>query len=163
MKKILLFVICLTVANLLGCASHTKSIIKSDLPLSAEQKRNTLIGKWFGKIESEKGEIQRWLVERSKDGTYRIWFRVYENGKEVKSQTEVGHWGVAGPIYFSIMRGWIKDDQFIPSDPEKPYFYDAYKIVNLTDRSFIYYNFDEKLEFEVRKVGDNFRWPDIDS
>ena len=163
MKKTLLLIICLAISNLSGCAIHTKSIIKNDLPLSAVQKRNTLIGKWFGEMKSENGEIQRWLADRSKDGTYKIEFRIYKSGNETMSQVEVGHWGVAGPIYFSITRGWIKNDKFIPSDPENPYFYDVYKIVKLTDQSFIYYSFDEDLEFEVRKIDDTFQWPEIGS
>lgn len=78
---------------------------------------------------------------------------------DVESQNEVGYWGVSGPIDFSIMTGWIKNGEYIPSDPEKAYFYDAYQIVELNDESFTYRSFDQQVEFKVRKVDDDFVWP----
>ena len=163
MKKIGILFFFIGILFVLSCATYNKSIIKSELPLSAKQKRTTLVGKWFGELINDKGEIQRWLVDRANDGNYKIEFRIYKNDGRIREQIEVGHWGVSGPIYFSILRGWIKDGKFLPANPEKPYYYDAYQIINLSDKAFTYYNFDTKVKFDVTKVNDDFKWPDKNS
>ncbi len=130
MKKFVFFLVIIFIS---GCATYQKSIVKPDTSLSTEQQRNTLLGKWSGEMTSDKGELQKWLVERAGDGSYKITFRLYSSETDYKEQIEVGFWGVAGPVYFSIMKGWIKDDKFIEADPTKAYFYDAYRIISLNE------------------------------
>ena len=67
MKKFVFFLVIIFIS---GCATYQKSIVKPDTSLSTEQQRNTLLGKWSGEMTSDKGELQKWLVERAGDGSY---------------------------------------------------------------------------------------------
>jgi hypothetical protein len=72
-------------------------------------------------------------------------------------------WGVSGPIYFSIMKGWIKNSNFFPSDPRNPAYYDAYEIIEIDQKKFKYRSFDTGMIFEVKKVDDSFEFSKIQS
>ncbi len=159
MKKIRFTGLCLVIIFLTACATDKKSIVKPDITLSAAQQRNALLGKWVGEKKSDKGELQKWLVERYVDGTYKIVFRIYKNETNYKQQTEVGQWGVSGPIYFSILRGWIKEGNYIPANPEDPYHYDAYRIISLKENSFEYETIEPNIRFKVNKVPSDFNFP----
>ena len=156
MKKIQLFCFCLTIIFLFGSASPQESVVKPDVPITKEKNRRLLVGKWLGEIKSENGKVTKWLVERLIDGTYQIIFRTYDNETEYKDQIEVGFWGTSGSIYFSIMKGWIEEGEFVPANPEDPYFYDAYKIIQLNSDTFNYEHFDHKTRYTVKKVADSF-------
>jgi hypothetical protein len=154
-----LLLACIVIMN--NCTGPNKSIIKPDSPPAAIEKRNLMIGKWYGEIKNEKGELQQWLVTRFGDGSYTIHFRLPEKDKTCNEQIEVGVWGVSGPIYFSITKGWVTDSSFIPSDPRDPSYYDAYEIIEINQNKFEYRSFDTDMTFEVKRVGDDFRLPEI--
>lgn len=84
MEKTCLLILCLIALVFAGCKKIGVSIFKPPLSHSAQEKRDMMIGRWYGEIKDEKGAIQRWLVDRSKDGTYQILFRIYENGTDVE-------------------------------------------------------------------------------
>ena len=99
---ILVFVLAVT-----GCASNQTSqkeitSTKPALTLSQEDAWNILIGKWYGSQPTKEGGYKQEIMERFPEGTYKITFRVYDKNGQAKEQTEVGHWGVSGPIYFTI-------------------------------------------------------------
>lgn len=129
---------------------------------SPTQKENwaMLVGKWFGEVEIDGGGKQKWIVERYKNGTYQIHFRVFTKDGQVRDQVEAGHWGVSGPVYFSINRATRAiDGNFRETDPANPRFYDAYEVIELTHHLFRYKHFDKGIEFEVKKVDDDFELP----
>lgn len=152
--------ICLLVlfASVAGCAirgSESIDVFKSQLPVSAKERREAMIGKWLGEATTKEGGVRRWLVQRASDGTHRITFRTRIPGKDWNEQTEVGYWGIAGSTYFTIMKGWMDGQRFLPADASNPYFYDAYKVVRLTELEFEYAS-EDGTRFSVKKVSPEF-------
>ena len=120
-----------------------------------------MIGKWYGSQPTKEGGVKKWIVERMSPGTYKIVFRIYEkDATSYWEQIEVGEWGVSGPVYFSILRGWVKDGKLTPADPTDPFNYDAYKIISLTDEKFEYENYDSGDVYGIKKVPISFDFPD---
>ena len=58
------------------------------------------------------------------------------------------------------MKGWVKNNQIVPSDPENPYYYDAYKIIRLDMDYFEYKGVDDDERYILRKVKKDFQFPD---
>jgi len=156
MKKIFSILMIAGIVALTNCSGQNKSIVKPDMLASAIEKRSLMIGKWLGEMKNEKGDLQQWLTTRFPDGTYKIQFRVPDRGSIYKEQIEAGLWGISGPIYFTIMKGWIKDNNFIPSNPNDPSYYDAYKIIEINKKILKYKSFESDITFEVKKVDDDF-------
>lgn len=156
MKKSNLISFCLVSVFISACVTNTQSIVKPETKSTKENQREMLVGKFLGEMKSDEGKLQKWLVERAIDGTYQITFRIYENEIDFKEQIEVGYWGIAGPIYFSIMKGWIKEGEFVEADPRNPYFYDAYKVINVSENEFVYEHFEPKILFKIKRVQPDF-------
>jgi len=143
-----------------GCSGATKLIGNSDLPPTDMEKRFLLVGKWLGQMPDANGDLQQWLVSRFADGSYRIHLRIDRNDGSLKEQIEVGMWGVSGPIYFTILKGWMKGGQFVPADMENPSFYDAYEILELDSDHMKYRTFGMiEMVLEVKRVADTFEFP----
>ena len=126
---------------------------------NAQHNRDLLVGKWLGESTSDNGDLQMTLVERRENGTYSLTFRRYK-GRDYKESVEVGLWGLSGPIYFTIMRGWMTGGRFEPSDTAKAYYYDAYKIEQLDGATFEYRSVENGGRFSNRRVGDDFQFSD---
>lgn len=101
-----------------------------------------------------------WIVERRNDGIYKIHFRVIDPLGEKTDKIELGEWGVSGPIYFTIYKGYIERDKIIPVDPADPYNRDAYQILKLDDEIFEYESFDPVNKYTVRRVPSHFEFPE---
>jgi len=147
-----------------GCATTNTSTVaitdeKPTLTLSQENAWNLMIGKWYGSQPTKDGGLRKEIVERSAQGTYKITFRVYDKEGKFKEQSEAGHWGVSGPVYFTIFRGWIKDNKLSPSNPSDPYNYDAYKIIKLNSEVFEYENYSTGNKYVIKKVAGYFEFP----
>lgn len=134
--------------------------IKPDVPRSAVQLRNMMLGHWFGDSPTKDGGRRMQIVERRRDGTMTIRFRVIDPAGEVHEQTQVEFWGISGPIYFTIMRGWLKGMRFDPADPTQPYYYDAYEIIELTDKTFRYRHVTTGNKFRIDRVAPDFDFPE---
>lgn len=150
---------------MMGCATtHTSTeeitSVKPSLPSSQEEAWNLLIGKWYGSQPTKDGGEKKEIVERSPQGTYQITFRIYGKDGQYKEQTEAGQWGVSGPVYFTIFRGWVKGNRFSPSNPADPYNYDAYRIIKLNNEEFGYENYSSGNRYIVKRVSDDFVFPD---
>ena len=144
-----------------GCASLTQpTAVDTHKPESSTQEtiqRESMFGNWVGKATLKNGGSREWLIQRGVDGTFLVSFAIAEPGEELALSQEVGFWGVSGPIYFTITKGWIKADGTIePADPTKAYFYDAYEILSVTSEQFRYQHFSTKNLFQVTKVSDDF-------
>jgi len=148
-----------------GCATTNTSNgiitnIKTDLSTTEEQKWEFLSGKWFGSQPIKDGGVRQEIMERSPQGTYKITFRVYDKEGKHQEQTEAGHWGVSGPVYFTSFRGWVKGKEFNPANPSDPYNYDAYRIIKLNNEVFKYEHFTQKGTYIIKKVSNDFVFPE---
>lgn len=118
-----------------------------------------MVGKWYGSQPTKEGGVKQHTIERAIDGSYKIVFRVTDANGKVEESSEVGHWGVSGPIYFSIFRGWLSDGRLSTSDPTSPYNYDAYKIINLSTEDFEYESFSSGNRYKIKRVPNDFEFP----
>src|SRR5690606_40558773 len=50
------------------------------------------------------------------DGTYQLTVRDYSLDGSYLQQVEVGQWGISGPVYFTIMKGWQDGPRFKPAN-----------------------------------------------
>jgi len=147
-----------------GCATTNTSTVeitseKPSLTLSQEETWNLLTGKWYGSQPTKDGGQKQEIMERSPQGTYKITFRVYDKDGNLKEQSEAGHWGVSGPVYFTIFRGWVEGDRLSPSNPADPYNYDAYRIIKLDNEVFEYENYSSGNKYVIKRVPNDFQFP----
>ncbi|MDX3775656.1 hypothetical protein QE250_16175 [Chromatiaceae bacterium AAb-1] len=159
MRKAIILIVFLC---LLGCVSSSKvaqhpvTELKPELGIDKLERRNLMLGKWYGDMPTEEGGRRQWVIHRANDGTYRIDFNIRRADGSEYELTEVGHWGIAGDVYFSIYRGVIENEQFLPSDSSDAYNYNAYQIIKLSHNIFEYQNVDSQNTFFVTKVPDSF-------
>jgi len=138
--------------------------IQADVPTPAQKiatsnSRTMLLGKWYGIRKTADGGQKEWLTERSADGTYRVDFRFMAKNGDVRSQSEVGFWGVSGGTYFRIFRGWVTVEGMKPADPTDADHYDAYVIESLSDTYFSYKHAVREQRYTVKKMPADFRLP----
>lgn len=162
--KILGFVGILIGVGLLGCTLNNTSQLeinstKPPLALSQQKTWSLMVGTWYGSQPTKEGGKKEEIMKRSPDGTYRITFRVYDKSGNYSDDTEVGYWGVSGPVYFTIFRGWIEAGRFSASDSSDPYNYDAYKIIKLNDKVFEYEAYSTSDRFADKRVHSDFKFP----
>jgi hypothetical protein len=121
--------------------------------------RTMLLGKWYGIRKTNDGGRKEWLTERSADGTYRADFRSTAKNGDVRTQSEVGFWGISGGTYFRIFRGWVTLEGMKLADPTNADHYDAYEIQALTDDYFSYKHVARDRLYTVKKMPADFRLP----
>ncbi len=119
-----------------------------------------LIGTWYGNQKTNDGGFREEISHKYANGKYKLYFRMHNKDGSYYDQIEVGEWGLSGNIYFSIFKGWIDVDsnKFIPSDQSDPFTRDAYRILKLTDKEFVYESLDIKYKFINKKVPSNFKF-----
>ncbi|GAA6130232.1 hypothetical protein [Halopseudomonas sabulinigri] len=164
-------IILLLLCNLAGCRDETGQISLPTLELnwhsdSADARQttwNTMVGRWYGDRMDEDGERIQWITQRHADGTYQVDFRSTTARGRIENSTDLGQWGMAGPIYFGFFRGWLEGDVFTPSDPRQADNYDAYNVISLTDDLMIYDSLTTGTRYEARRVPEGFHIPDAAS
>src|SRR5215475_15943222 len=119
MKDAICAVLFITVALLISVArAETPDPVSEFKPPDSDEvthRRNTIIGHWFEESPLKEGGKRLVLATLEADGTYKVQFRkIYPSGT-TEDSTEVGLWGVSGPIHFTIMMGWVKDLEFVPA------------------------------------------------
>lgn len=62
MNKLINILLITCIFGLINCADSNKLLLKPDLPASAIERRNLMIGKWLGEMKDEKGNLQQWLI-----------------------------------------------------------------------------------------------------
>ena len=156
--------ICVTSMMLAACVNGVQSVDPvtetKAWSVDAQKNRDLMVGKWLGESKNRKGNLRLSLIERNENGTYRITFRMYQDDRDYEESVEVGLWGISGQTYFTIMRGWMIDGKFEPSDSTRAYYYDAYRISSLSAVSFEYESLETGNRFSNRRVGDDFRFSD---
>lgn len=129
--------------------------------MSQKESWKLMVGKWYGSQPMKNGGKREQIVERRIDGTYKTTFRAHYPRKGVREVTEVGNWGIAGPIYFSIYRGRLKNAKFKKSDPSNPHNYDAYHIKKLNNEVFEYQGVVTGSKYTVKRVSIDFEFPKL--
>ncbi|MGB1907761.1 MAG: hypothetical protein ACPHN3_10520, partial [Spongiibacter sp.] len=88
-----------------------------------------------------------------------ISFHTVASDGAVRSQSEVGFWGVSGDIYFRIFRGWVMLDGMKLANPGDPGHYDAYHVEMLNSGHFRYRHVETGRVYTVRKMPKDFSLP----
>lgn len=123
---------------------------KPQISQDRKEVRRGFVGKWQSRQPTKSGGMRLTLIERRSDSRYVAEFSLFdEDNNLIKYQKEFGNWGVAGGIYFTMFKGWIEDDNLKEADPNNPYYYDAYKIIQLEK---------DTLEFESLSSGNVFTY-----
>ncbi len=131
----------------------------NDSLLTQQEKRDLLIGTWFGETPPNTGGRVQWIIEREKDGTYRIQFRIFGADGSSGTHLETGIWGISGPVYFSATQGWRQGSEIVGTDTTQARFYDAYEILSLKESLFEYQHYVTGTKYKVRKVRRGFKFP----
>lgn len=127
---------------------------------SQEDSWDLLLGTWYGSQPTKSGGKRDEIVKRMPDGTYKFRFRTCDKSGKCSKQTEVGLWGVSGPIYFTIFLGWADKGHITPASPGNPYNDDAYKIIKLNKKIFEYKEYSDGDRFVDKRVSANFNFPE---
>lgn len=115
-----------------------------------------MVGNWYGSMPLENGGTYAWLISRNIFGKYKLEGKIHSPNGEVKTQIEIGEWGIGGGVYFSIFKGWVEHNEFIPNDQSDPYYRDVYKIISLDNKKLTYKHLDSGQTYSVVKVDDSY-------
>lgn len=113
--------------------------------------RYMMLGEWCGQKTHRDGTYQKWLVYRFPDGTYKIDFTKIGLNGDAENWGEYGMWGIRNPIYFTAMRGFIENGEVDPADPTDATYYDAYRVLSLTETEFTYKSYTSGNTFTVNR------------
>jgi len=130
---------------------------------NAAEQRDLLVGRWFGEAPLKGGGRRIWLTELRDDGSFTIQFAVRHPDGRLQHQTEVGMWGVDGPIHFTITTGWVIDGTFKPANLRDASLYDAYTLIELTPERRVYRDMGSTNHYSSRRVAADFVLPDVAS
>ena len=158
---ILSFIILIAGCESIHTSSHVVSTTKADLTESQKQRWNLMIGRWYGSQPAKGGGTRQHIMHRFSDGTYKVTVKHVKKNGEIELNSEVGQWGVVGPVYFSIFRGWIEAYGVEESDTSNPYNYDAYEIIRLTNEIITYKSYSSGTTYSLKKVASDFEFPEI--
>lgn len=122
--------------------------------------RQRLIGLWKGEVLTRDGGRRAWIMQRFRNGTYCVSFRIFPPDNKEWQQTETGLWGISGGVYFMLTRGFLDKGKMVQADVTDPTLYDAYRIISLTNHTFEYENFSTKERYRAQKVGQVSAVPD---
>jgi hypothetical protein len=125
------------------------------------RRHDMLVGHWVGESPVENGGQRQVYLERSADGTFKVTFRTLWESEHPVVEQQVGQWGISGPVYFTITTGWLDGDQIDPTDLGQPYYYDAYRIVSLSEDLFEFESFSTETRYVLRRVPDNLEPGDL--
>lgn len=144
------------VAALLCCGCFAHSHPKQNDSANANANaRSILLGEWCGESDNNKtGTYVTWWVNRYRDGRYKTDITEYSPEGEAISWSEYGIWGVTSPVYFTAMRSLEQQRQLVPTDLSDPTYYDAYKIIALTEQTFTYESFASGQRFTQKRQCD---------
>lgn len=147
-----------------GCATTGTSAVsvvgmKPDVTQHQKKRWQLMVGRWYGDQPRKDGGRHQWLIVRSRNGWYKIDFVDTSPNGEVDKRTEVGEWGMSGPIYFTSYRGWIEGSILHRVSSSNPYNYDAYRIRRLDEKVFEYKSFATGDDYVVKRVSPDFTIP----
>lgn len=123
-----------------ACASRRGiDAVKPALTKGAEQRREMLFGWWVSRESIRSGGTRIEVALRCPNGVYFFDFRTRNAaGQLTDDAQEVGDWGISGPVYFTITRGGYEYGKRYEADAKRAYYYDAYRILELSYTRFRY-------------------------
>ena len=145
--------------NNIDKTASTNNKVNEFKPYLAKDKQQdwfNLIGKTYLDQPIKNGGRREILAFRDTNGTYQFTFRTHDTKGNYKDRIEVGEWGVSGGIYFTIYKGWIEKDELVEADSRDPYNRDAYKIIYLDEKKFVYETMDGTVRYTAKLVPENF-------
>ena len=151
MKNIILIT---AILLLTSCATSEFTKIKNNSEqskLETAHAKKLMLGTWCGQHTDEDGSISQSTVNRFKDGTYQIDFKEKNKNGVEESWAEFGIWGIRLPIYFTVLQGFIENEQPYLANTEDSSLYDAYKVVELTESVFTYDSYTSGNRFTITR------------
>jgi hypothetical protein len=136
-------------------------VYKPKPSLVEKRRHDMLVGKWFGESPVGNGGHRQVLVERTVNGTFTVTFKTRWGTDHLVVEQQVGQWGISGPVYFTITTGWLDGDHVDPTDLGQPYYYDAYRIIDLSEDRFEFESFAADTHYLLRRVADDFTPDDL--
>lgn len=135
---------------------------KPDTPESVLHLREQLVGTWFGDQPTINGGRRQWIMQRFKNGTFRATFRIQDNVEGNINGTEVGIWNVNDMHLIAVTCGRESEDGIIEkASIADSYLWDIYQIISISDGNFHYKALGTGNEYYVKKVPDEFSFPNI--
>lgn len=140
-----------------GCAARSGIHAAKPLPgKSARARRQMLFGWWVEREPVRSGGTRVELALQCPDGVYFFDFRTLDRaGKLIDEQQEVGDWGISGPVFFTITRAIARGNNRYEVDPTKGYYYDAYRILELSYTRFRYREYGDGDVFSAHRAMPN--------
>lgn len=166
MRAVLILVLSIIIFFVSACSETESSKPKLNdafNPEPTEHRKanwNAMIGSWKGEKVTNDGGKYTWIVRRDSEGNYLLEGRVTKPNGESFIQREVGEWGIGTKVYFTVFKGWLRNNSVVPSDPTRPFNRDIYEIIQLTDNVFEYQHMDTGKKYKVTKVTDHFNLQD---
>lgn len=115
--------------------------------------RELLIGKWYRSTTNEHGEIISEYAEVAVDGSFEFTFIIHQSDGSVADKIiELGDWGLVGDIHFTITKSEIIEDEHYAVDLAEPDNYNAYRVLELTNKTFTYQHVVTEEIFISRRV-----------
>ena len=135
--------LCLLAAGLAaGCAAAPQvPVIDTGVPLTspdAQARRDLLVGTWHGDQPTADGGRAREIAVLHADGTFELYFRRTDAAGNETSWGDAGYWGLVRDVHFTITLASIDDGIFLPTDSTDAARYSAYKVIELSEKSFVY-------------------------
>jgi hypothetical protein len=109
-----------------------------------------VVGRWYGQIALESGELLQWINHRRADETYRVEFRTFRSCKAVGHQIESGTWHYENGVLLQIATK-------VAGQPS--HFRDEYRVTTLSAKRLEYTHVASGTRFVAQRVRANFRVP----
>jgi hypothetical protein len=136
-------------------------VYKPTPSLVEARRHDMLVGKWAGKTSLENGALRRVLIERTMNGTFTVTVKTELGTDDPVIEQQVGQWGISGPVYFTITTGWLDGDHIDQTDLGQPYYYDAYRIIDLSKDRFEFESVATNTHYLLRRIADDFTPADM--
>ncbi|MDH5484427.1 MAG: hypothetical protein OEY43_04245 [Gammaproteobacteria bacterium] len=147
-----------------GCVAtkpSDKEVVMPEEGMSKQDIWQRLTGHWYGSLVNANGSQEKWIIERYPQGSYKVTSRIYQQGStEFEERIGVGHWGISGPVYFTMFRGWIEDEMITPVNSKDADNYNAHKIDSLDGEMFSYHHYVAGAVHTERRVAENSVFPE---
>jgi len=113
--------------------------------------RSLLVGSWKGTHPHEAGTVEETAVFAA-DGSFRFLFVINDAaGRKQREESIMGLWGVSGDIHFTIEFKYIVDGQKIDVDRSSDGAYQAYKIIELNESTFVYRSLETGITYTLNR------------
>lgn len=147
-----------------GCAAGAPCVpaVDTAAPLTsaaAQARRDLLVGTWYRNQPTVDGGSSEEIAVLHPDGAFELYFRRIDATGDVTSWGQAGFWGLVGDLHFTITLANIDDELFLPVDTSDAGQYSAYRVLGLTESSFVYESLVTGNIYSLAKVDEQFELP----